>query len=411
MRPPVVTCAGPARPGGMPGQLPLNVSARRRGDGGAHSFSRWVEIVAPCSPAATHSLCAAYKAAGSVKPTHADKRSVTRTVADDAPHCGPMQAAKRRTFGQAKHRASCDGAFMRSVTAESYHRRLVRALESIAGRLERPCTVEEVAAEAAFSRFHCQRMFRAMTGESIADLTRRLRLERAAWRLRHESVDVTEVALDAGYNSGEAFSRAFRRGCGMSPSQYRTTWPPPKFGSPMSRVRYYPGEERVEVDLPSGEINMEIRIETIDEIEVARVRHIGPYNEVGRCFERLFEWATSVGGRPGRVLSLSYDDPDTIAPESLRSDACLEIRTDVPPPPDITVDTLAGGRFAIYTHRGPYDGIPEAYRRLFSLWLPQSGEEADDRPCMEIYRNTPLDTPPAELLTDLCLPLRTTPEA
>ena len=210
-----------------------------------------------------------------------------------------MQAAKRRTFGQAKHRALCFGAFKRSVTAEAYYRRLVRALEFIAGRLERPCTVEEVTAEAAFSRFHCQRMFRAMTGESTADLARRLRLERAAWRFRHESVDVTEVALDAGYNSAEAFSRAFRRGCGMSPSHYRTTWPPPKFGSPVSTVRYYPGEERVEVDLPSGEINMEIRIETIDEIEVARVRHIGPYNEVGRCFERLFVWAASVGVRPG----------------------------------------------------------------------------------------------------------------
>ena len=69
---------------------------------------------------------------------------------------------------------------MRSVTAESYYRRLVRALEYIAGNLERPCTVGEVAAEAAFSRFHCQRMFLAMTGESIADLVRRLRLERAA---------------------------------------------------------------------------------------------------------------------------------------------------------------------------------------------------------------------------------------
>lgn len=321
-----------------------------------------------------------------------------------------MQAAKIRTFGQATPRALCDGALMRSVTAEAYYRRLVRALEFIAGRLERPCTVEEVAAEAAFSRFHCQRMFRAMTGESIADLARRLRLERAAWRLRHESVDVTDVALDAGYNSAEAFSRAFRRGCGMSPSQYRTTWPPPKFGSLVSMVRYYPGEERVEVDLPSGEINMKIRIETIDEIEVARVRHVGPYNQVGQCFERLFEWAVSVGGRPGRVFSLSYDDPDTVAPESLRSDACLELRTDVPPPPDITVDTLAAGRYAIYTHRGPYDGILEAYRRLFSLWLPQSGEEVDDRPCMEIYRNSPLDTPPAELLTDLCLPLRRAPE-
>ena len=117
--------------------------------------------------------------------------------------------------------------------------------------LSSPCTVEDVAADAAFSRFQCQRMFRAMTGESIADLARRLHLERAAWRLRHESVGVTEVALDAGYNSAEAFSRAFRRSCGMSPSHYRTTWPPPKFGSPVSTVRYYPGEERVEVDLPS----------------------------------------------------------------------------------------------------------------------------------------------------------------
>ena len=295
---------------------------------------------------------------------------------------------------------------MRSVTAESYYRRLVRALEFIAGRLDRPCTAEEVAAGAAFSRFHCQRMFRALTGESIAGLARRLRLERAAWHLRHEAADVTDVALDAGCNPAEAFSRAFRRGCGISPSRYCTAWPPPQFAGPLSTVRYDPGEERVEVDFPSGDINMEIRIETIDEIEAARIRHVGPYNEVGRYFERLLEWAASIGCRPGRVFSLSYDDPDTVPPESLRSDACIELRTDVPPPPDITVDTLAAGRYAIHTHRGPYDGMPEAYGRMFSLWLPQSGEEVDDRPCMEIYRNTPLDTPPAELLTDLCVPLR-----
>ena len=156
---------------------------------------------------------------------------------------------------------------------------------------------------------------------------------------------------------------------------------------------------------------MEVRIETIDEMQVARVRHVGPYDEVGRCFERLFEWAASVGVRPGRVLSLSYDDPGTVAQENLRSDACLELRTGISALPGIGVETLDAGRYAIHTHRGPYDGIPEAYRRLCASWLPQSGEEMDDRPCMEIYCNTPLDTPPAELLTDLCLPLRTAPEA
>ena len=295
---------------------------------------------------------------------------------------------------------------MRSATAEDHYVRLKRSLDLVLRRLGRPCTVEEVAAEAAFSRFHCQRMFRAMTGESIAELVRRLRLQRAAHRLRHESVNVIEVALDAGYGSEEAFSRAFRRGCGMSPNRYRTAWPPPAFSSPSARVRYYPGENRVEIDPPTGGVNMEVRIETLDDIEVARIRHVGPYDEVGPCFERLLEWAATIGARAGRVLSLSYDDPEDVAPQSLRSDACVELHTDASPPPGISLDRLGGGRYAVYTHRGPYDGIAEAYRRLFGLWLPQSGEEMDDRPCMEICRNSPLDTAPAQLLTDLCLPLR-----
>ncbi len=74
-----------------------------------------------------------------------------------------------------------------------------------------------------------------------------------------------------------------------------------------------------------------------------------------------------------------------------------------------TLDTLLAGRYAIYTHRGSYDGVPEAFRRLFELWLPESGEEIDDRACMEIFHNSPLDTRPDELLTDLCLPLHDGP--
>ena len=267
---------------------------------------------------------------------------------------------------------------MRSTTAESYYRRLNRALDFIMRRIDRPYTVEEVAAEAAFSRFHFQRMFRAMTGESVAELGRRLRLERAAYRLRCGSASVTEVAYEACYDSVEAFSRAFRRGCGLSPSRYRTAWPPPVFVSPTARARYYPGEERVEIDPPTGEISMEVRIETFDAIEVGRMRHVGPYNEVGSCFERLFEWAAAIGARPGRVLSLSYDDPDAVAPESLRSDACVELRTDASTPPGISMDSVGAGRYAVYTHRGPYDGIAGAYKRLFTSWLPGSGEEMDD---------------------------------
>ncbi len=156
---------------------------------------------------------------------------------------------------------------------------------------------------------------------------------------------------------------------------------------------------------------MDVRIEAVDEIAVAQMRHVGPYSEVGPCFERLFQWAASVGGRPGRVITLSHDNPAAVPPEELRSDACIELQTDAAPPQGIKLARIQAGRFAIHTLRGPYEGMAEAYRRLFEEWLPRSGERPDGRPCMEVYRNSPVDTAPADLVTDLCVPLQDLPKA
>ena len=151
---------------------------------------------------------------------------------------------------------------------------------------------------------------------------------------------------------------------------------------------------------------MDVRIETLDRIHVARVRHLGPYNGVGPCFERLFRWAAGVGVPTGRVLTLSYDNAETVAPEKLRSDACVELRTEEEPPPGIVLGPVGGGRFGVYRLTGPYEGIAGAYRRLFEEWLPGSGESMADGPCMELYRHAQADRPPEKLVTDLCVPLR-----
>ena len=143
---------------------------------------------------------------------------------------------------------------------------------------------------------------------------------------------------------------------------------------------------------------------------MARIRHAGPAVDVDPCFERLFRWAASEGAETGRILTLSHDHPDTVAPGDRRSDACVELRTDALPPPGIAMGFVgAGGRHAVYRHRGAHEGIADAYRRPFTQWLPQSGEAIDDRPCMEINRNMPWDTPQAHRVTDLCVPLRDTP--
>ena len=78
-----------------------------------------------------------------------------------------------------------------------------------------------LAGVAGFSVSHLQRVFAVCTGESIAAHVRRVRMERAGRKLRMGAVDITEVALAAGYDSHAAFGKAFKRRFGLSPSEFR----------------------------------------------------------------------------------------------------------------------------------------------------------------------------------------------
>src|SRR5215211_945815 len=84
-----------------------------------------------------------------------------------------------------------------------------------------PLDREMLADVAGFSVPHFHRVFTAHVGESAASYVRRLRLERAGRKLRMGAVDITEVALAAGYDTHAAFSKAFKQQFGLSPREFR----------------------------------------------------------------------------------------------------------------------------------------------------------------------------------------------
>ncbi|MDX6237413.1 MAG: AraC family transcriptional regulator [Kribbellaceae bacterium] len=93
---------------------------------------------------------------------------------------------------------------------------------AVADSLDDPATTgADIARRAHLSRFHFDRVVTAAAGESPAAFRRRLLLERAAYRLLSEDTGVLELAIDAGYGSHEAFTRAFARAYGMSPREWR----------------------------------------------------------------------------------------------------------------------------------------------------------------------------------------------
>lgn len=91
----------------------------------------------------------------------------------------------------------------------------------IRNHTDEPLNREVLAEVAGFSVPHLHRIFIGSTGESVASYVRRVRLQRAGYKLRCGAVDITEVALAAGYASHAAFSKAFKQQYGLSPTEFR----------------------------------------------------------------------------------------------------------------------------------------------------------------------------------------------
>ncbi|WP_221030818.1 AraC family transcriptional regulator [Actomonas aquatica] len=302
---------------------------------------------------------------------------------------------------------------MRPVTLNDYKRRLLRVIEHIHENLDEPLPLATLAGIAHLSPFHFHRVFTGMLGETVQGLVRRLRLERAAWQLRQPArPGILDVALDAGYDSHEAFSRAFGRAFTVSPSRFRGDRARPPRLRAHSGVHYDPAGTPVGFrSRPVRPFAMKVTIKHLPSVLVACVRHVGPYENCGIAWEKICTLLGAEGyiGPGSQLIGISYDDPENTPPAEIRYDAAISVPDDFVAPAGVTLRRIAGGDYAVLTHQGPYNQVSRAYRHLMGEWLPRSGRELADEPCFESYLNDPDNTPPAELLTDVYLPLAPLP--
>ena len=298
---------------------------------------------------------------------------------------------------------------MRHDTERQYRERILRVLIHIQAHLDDALSLDELAGVAHFSPFHFHRIFRGMVGESVMEHVRRLRLERAAGQLTASDVTVTGIAFDAGYETLESFTRAFKTMFGVPPSAFRETRRKALRAASPSGVHYAPGgtlDQFTMADTEDG--TMDVRTETVDPMKVVFMRHVGPYVEVGPTWEKLMAWAGPRGlmGPSTKCLGISHDDPDVTPADKIRSDACVVVDREIETEGDVGRQEIPGGEYAVVTHRGPYEELNRTWKGLMGGWFPKSGREPGTGPCFEVYRNSPQTAKPEDLLTDIYVPLK-----
>jgi AraC family transcriptional regulator len=214
------------------------------------------------------------------------------------------------------------------TTWNDYKERILRVLTHIQEHLDEPLDLEELARVACFSSFHFHRVFAAMTGETIADHVRRLRLERAAMELRSGAKQVIQLALDAGYEAHEPFTRAFKAAYGVSPAEFRRATGPIAIRDAPSGVHFRPG-----VPLTTFNTNhittkiMKVITKKIKPMRVAYLRHVGPYEGVGQTWNDLTARLSADKQIRKRsvVIGIGHDNPSVTPASELRYDACITV--------------------------------------------------------------------------------------
>jgi len=288
---------------------------------------------------------------------------------------------------------------MSERTRQDWKKRIEQAMRLMEARLDEEITLEDLAQAAHFSPYHFHRVFSGMTGESVMACLRRLRLARAAHRLAYGSLPVTELALEAGFDSPDAFARAFRAAYGVAPSTWRG-----QYGDRR------PIPEVLDLFPPRKEcplMELTVVIKKLPPMRVACVRHVGPYEQCCGAWEKLCRLAGEQGlfGPDVRMIGVGYDDPAITPPNKIRYDACITVPDTFAGTSELPVVVIGDGEYATAVVKGPYTNLAPAFAYVCGVWGPDSGREFAGAPSLEFYVNDPGQTPPEELLTEIGVPL------
>jgi AraC family transcriptional regulator len=242
-----------------------------------------------------------------------------------------------------------------------------KALWYIESHSAGPVTLEEVAEASGLSRFHLSRTFTAVVGRSLAAYLRGRRLTEAARNLANGAPDILSVALEAGYGSHEAFTRAFRDQFGTTPEEVRDR------RSTSSLILVEP--QRMS-DTPSQTIaDPEMRDSGAILIAGMRQRFT---HETRAGIPALWQrFAAHLGHIPNEKPGTTYgvvlsEDGDR---DGFDYQAGIEVGSLDDLPEDLLGLRIHARRYAVFRHAGHASTVGATCGAIFGSWLPRSGRQ------------------------------------
>lgn len=253
---------------------------------------------------------------------------------------------------------------------------VAKALWFIESHFTDDLTLTDIAAVAGVSRFHMVRAFGMTTGFLVMQYVRRRRLSQAAWLLADGAPDILTLALDTGYGSHEAFTRAFRERFGVTPERVRAR-------GTITELSL------VEAFQMNDSTNMTLQSSRLENGRVLLVAGLGERfssdntSAIPALWQRFSHHIGHVPGQVGHVAyGVSYNTEDS---GGFDYAAGVEVSDFAGLPADFARVRIAEQRYAVFTHSAHISTVRATYLAIFNTWLPKSGYQMTGGSLFERY--------------------------
>lgn len=241
-------------------------------------------------------------------------------------------------------------------------------------------TLDQIADVVGVSRFHLARAFGTATGYSVMRYLRARRLTMAATNLATGAYDsILDAALDTGYGSHEAFTRAFRETFGVTPEAVRS----------QRHVRNITLVEAMSMNKQADNLELESRIETRPAFLVAGLR--ARYGEEASAqipsqWQQFMPYLGAIGQQLGNeTYGVGYNGDDEGHIDYLSGVAVADF-SDLPA--ELATLRIPAQRYVVFDHTDHVSTINRTWSYIWSHWLPASGYQLADAPFFEQYGET-----------------------
>ncbi len=268
----------------------------------------------------------------------------------------------------------------------NYLEQVQKGIDYIEANLDFDLTLNQVAKEAGISQWHFQRIFKALTNETLKTYIRSRRLANSLEKLLVPQNKIIEIALCAGFESQASFTRAFKKAYGLTPNEYRKLGDKSLFLKKVQFDSEYLEHINQNVSL-TPEIYTQKKMQLVG-LKTNFYSVDSEKNNIGKklpplwdaFISRIDEVKNVVPGACYGIIQQTKAKTDL-----LEYYAAIEVTKVGTLPKDMVSVEIPSSTYAKFTHQGEVKNIDKTVNYIYSSWLIQSGKRHTYSADLEIY--------------------------